>query len=247
MIAVIIASMIWFGPLFSAEGYGAFNSAATVKESNMKNFVAERNSLVSILINEGIKKESVLKAILKVPRHLFVNNKLEKYAYDNTALPINHSQTISQPYIVAFMTQEAQLSHNSKVLEIGTGSGYQTAILAEICKEVFTIERIQELSNKACALLKKLGYKNIHFKLGDGHEGWETSAPFDAIIVTAKAESLPKALLQQLVVGGHIIIPLQKSIEKQTLVKITKLSQNEDYITEDLLDVRFAPMVKNNF
>ncbi len=214
---------------------------------DMKNFTVERNRIVSVIRDEGIKEKSVLDAMLKVPRHFFVPKDLEEYAYDNRALPIGYSQTISQPYIVAFMTQEAQLNYNSRVLEIGTGSGYQTAILAEICKEVFTIEIIEQLSNNAFTLLKKLGYHNVHFKVGNGHDGWLTAAPFDAIIVTAKAESLPKTLLHQLVIGGRMIIPLQKTVDEQVLVKITKRTQSDDYSIEDLLDVRFVPMVDGNF
>lgn len=209
----------------------------------MNNHNIERNELVSALKNEGIKEDAVLKAVLKVPRHIFIDKKLEKQAYDNTALPIGYSQTISQPFIVAFMTQQAQLNYNSKVLEIGTGSGYQTAILAEICKEVFTIERIEQLSNEASELLKKLGYKSINFKIGDGKEGWGSMAPFDAIIVTARAQKIPETLIQQLAVGGRMIIPLQKTPNKQVLVKITKKSKNNSYNIEELLDVRFVPLV----
>jgi len=209
-----------------------------------KKFFVERNRMVSIVRNEGVKEQAVLKAMLKVPRHLFVNKELEEYAYDNRPLPINNAQTISQPYIVAFMIQEAQLSCNSRVLEIGTGSGYQTAIIAEICKEVFTIEIIEQLANNAFMLLGKLGYKNIHFKLGDGREGWPAAAPFDAIIVTAKAESPPKALFNQLAINGRMIIPLQKTLDRQTLVKFTKKFKASECIIEDLLDVRFVPLVE---
>lgn len=210
----------------------------------MKKFTKERKGMVSIVKNAGINEKSVLNAMLKVPRHIFVNKDLEKYAYENRPLPIGHFQTISQPYIVAFMTQEAKLNSSSRVLEIGTGSGYQTAILAEICKEVFTIEIIEQLANDASILLKKLGYHNIHFRLGDGHKGWATAAPFDAIIVTAKAESLVQTLLSQLVIGGHMLIPLQKNDNKQILTRITKISRDDSYLAEDLLNVMFVPMIK---
>lgn len=212
-------------------------------EKSMDDHNIERDQLVSALKNEGIKDDAVLKAILEVPRHVFIDKKLEKQAYDNTALPIGYAQTISQPFIVAFMTQQAQLNYNSKVLEIGTGSGYQAAILAEICKEVFTIEWIEQLSNNAAQLLKKLGYKNINFKVGDGKGGWGNAAPFDAIIVTAKAMKIPEALIQQLVVGGCMIIPLQKTSDKQVLVKITKKSDDNSYNIEELSDVRFVPLL----
>lgn len=210
-----------------------------------KNFYYQRARMISVIKDEGIKDEPVLKAMLKVPRHFFVSKNLEEYAYDNVALPIEQLQTISQPYIVAFMTQEAELNSGSRVLEIGTGSGYQAAILAEICKEVFTIEIIEQLANNASALLKKLGYHNIHFRVGDGHKGWPTSAPFDAILVTAKAESPPKKLIHQLSVGGRMLIPLQKAPGRQVLVKIIKKDHRDNYSSEDVLDVRFVPMTKS--
>jgi protein-L-isoaspartate(D-aspartate) O-methyltransferase len=204
-----------------------------------------RRKMVSLIREEGIRDRSVLNAMLKVPRHLFVNRQIEDYAYINSALPIEHSQTISQPYIVAFMTQEARLNPESKVLEIGTGSGYQAAILAEICKEVFTIEIIEQLVTKASILLKNLGYHNIHTKVGTGYLGWEDKMPFDAIIVTAVADSLPESLLKQLTINGCIIIPIKRKGNREVLVRIIKISDKK-YVSEDLLDVHFVPLVHSN-
>ncbi|CAM4421737.1 MAG: Protein-L-isoaspartate O-methyltransferase [Legionellaceae bacterium] len=182
-------------------------------------FNYERQKLVSELKKEGIKEKAVLNAISKVPRHNFVPMTQKEYAYINSALPIECQQTISQPYIVAFMTEAAQINPNSKVLEIGTGSGYQAAILAEISKEVFTIEIKETLANKAHTLLKKLGYRNIHFKIGNGYFGWQNEAPFDAILVTAACKTLPKNLIQQLSIGGHLIIPRVYSYSHQVLTR----------------------------
>jgi protein-L-isoaspartate(D-aspartate) O-methyltransferase len=181
--------------------------------------------------------------MLKVPRHLFVSPETINYSYSDAPLPIDCAQTISQPFIVGFMTQEAYLNRNSKVLEIGTGSGYQAAILAEICGKVFTIERIEQLAKKSAVIFQQLGYSNLHTKVGDGYAGWPEEAPFDAIIVTAASKEIPETLLNQLAVGGRMIIPLHRRPESQVLVRITKTSFHE-YHTKDLLDVRFVPMVK---
>ena len=146
----------------------------------------------------GIKDENVLRAMRKIPRHLFVPQRIQNRSYDDTPLPIGLEQTISQPYIVAFMTAKLQLDKNSTVLEIGTGSGYQTAVLAEIAKHIYTIEIVCELLERAERILEKLGYTNITTKCGDGSLGWQEYAPFDAIIVTAAPRSIPKPLVEQL-------------------------------------------------
>jgi len=205
-----------------------------------------REQMVVLLKEEGIKDENVLAVMLKVPRHAFVKSGVEEEAYVNTALPIDCSQTISQPYIVAFMTEAAQLNSNSKVLEIGTGSGYQAAILGEICKEVFTVEIIEELANKAANLLEKLSYRNVYVKFSNGYKGWPEKAPFDAIIVTAASKTLPIELVEQLSIGGRMIIPLESEAGRQILVRVIKTSQDNDYRLEDLLDVRFVPMVSSS-
>ena len=197
----------------------------------------------------GIKDERVIKAMLKIPRHLFVDESLVEQAYGDYPLPIGEGQTISQPYIVALMTEALELKGNERVLEIGTGSGYQTAILAELALWVYTIEKIPTLLQKAKkVLIEILGYKNISFKLGDGTLGWKEASPFDRIIVTAASPSIPDPLIEQLKEGGKIVIPIGDEYS-QTLVKATKI-KNKLQI-ESLGEVRFVKLIgqygfKNN-
>jgi protein-L-isoaspartate(D-aspartate) O-methyltransferase len=187
----------------------------------------------------GIKDTLVLKAMRKVPRHLFVPDDFKEQAYVDSPLPIGEGQTISQPYIVAFMTDVLKLKGREKVLEIGTGSGYQAAVLAEITKQVFTIEIVPSLGHCAAELLQKLGYKNIHVKIGDGYRGLPENAPFDAIMVTAAPEHIPQPLIDQLKKGGRMIIPVGDFY--QELILITK--QPDGTIKkESVLPVRFVPM-----
>ena len=186
----------------------------------------------------GIQNPLVLDAMRKVERHLFVHDSLSEYAYYDGPLPIDAGQTISQPYIVAYMSEALMLDKNSKVLEIGTGSGYQAAVLGEICDSVFSIEIIKLLADKSDSLLKSLGYKNIVVKHGDGYIGWEEYAPFDAIIVTAAPPFIPQPLLDQLADGGRMIIPVGTS--NQQLILFKKL--NNTITEEKLLPVRFVPM-----
>ncbi|MCS7202254.1 MAG: protein-L-isoaspartate(D-aspartate) O-methyltransferase [Dictyoglomus sp.] len=200
----------------------------------------KRQELIDILREEGITSQSVLRVLGKIPRHLFIPKELEEVAYENQALPIGEFQTISQPFIVALMTQALELSGKEKVLEIGTGSGYQTAILAELSKEVFTIERIESLLEKAKKILEFLGYGNINFKLGDGTEGWEEFAPYDRIIVTASAPEIPFPLWEQLKENGIIVIPIG-SREYQNLYKIIK--RKDKKIVENLGGVVFVPLI----
>ena len=189
--------------------------------------------MVELIRRRGIKDERVLNAMLKVPRHLFVPADLVDRAYDDSPLPIGKGQTISQPYIVALMTEALGLDENSKVLEIGTGSGYQAAILAEIAKEVYTVERIPELAERAQKILRALGYNNVYFKIGDGTEGWPEFAPYDAIIVTAASPKVPEPLIEQLKVGGVLVIPVGSELT-QELLKITKLSEDGETKVESL-------------
>lgn len=200
----------------------------------------KRQELINLLRDEGITSETVLKVLSKIPRHLFIPKELEEIAYKNQALPIGEFQTISQPFIVALMTQALDLTGKERVLEVGTGSGYQSAILAELSKEVFTIERINSLLEKAKDLLYFLGYKNIYFKVGDGTEGWEEYAPYDRIIVTASAPEVPYPLWEQLKEDGIIIIPIG-SKEYQTLYKIIKKEGKR--LTENLGGVVFVPLI----
>jgi len=192
------------------------------------------------LIPRGITDPRVLAAMGKVPRHLFVEEALRGEAYNDHPLPIGHKQTISQPYIVALMTQALELKGDEHVLEIGTGSGYQTAILAELCEKVYTIERIRPLLEKARKTLWELGYTNILFKAFDGTLGWKEYAPFDAIIVTAGAPKIPQPLLDQLTEGGRLVIPVGGRFS-QDLIKITK--KNRQFIQKNLGSCRFVDLV----
>ncbi len=186
----------------------------------------------------GIADPLVLAAMLKVPRHLFVPPGIVNSAYEDTALPLTLGQTISQPFIVAYMTQVLELKGGEKVLEIGTGSGYQAAVLAEIVKEVFTIEILPELAKHAEEVLASLGYKNIHFRTGDGYLGWPEPAPFDAIIVTAAPDHVPQPLVDQLKRGGRMIIPLGRIDQKLLVVE-----KGDTGITRrSTIPVRFVPM-----
>ena len=199
----------------------------------MSDFDLQRKRLVDGIRLRGIRDERVLSALLKVPRHLFVPEELRDRAYVDAPLPIGEGQTISQPYIVALMTEALELDEDSRVLEIGTGSGYQAAILAEIAKEVYTVERIPALLERAKRILEALGYDNIYFKLGDGTLGWEEHAPYDAIIVTAGAPEVPEPLVEQLKVGGRMVIPVGDEFS-QRLLRVTKLDSSGKVKIEDL-------------
>ncbi len=188
----------------------------------------------------GILDPRVLDAMRSVERHLFVPKEYLDEAYNDHPLPIGHGQTISQPYIVALMTEALELKGDEKVLEIGTGSGYQTAILAQLAKEVYSIERIPELYEKAREKLNQLGYKNIKLKLFDGTLGWDEYQPYDAILVTAGAPSVPQPLLDQLKEGGRLVIPVGERHE-QELIKIIK--QKDTQIRESLGGCRFVDLI----
>ncbi len=190
--------------------------------------------------SRGIRDRAVLDAMLRVPRHLFVEPDYVKFAYSDSALPIEEDQTISQPYVVAMMTEAAQLDANDKVLEVGTGSGYQAAVLGEIVHEVYTIEIIKPLARKASELLSQLEYTNIKVKHGDGYRGWDEAAPFDAILITAAAPEIPQPLVDQLKIGGHLIMPLGNTSRAQNLVVLTKTKEGLErrFIT----GVVFVPM-----
>jgi len=193
------------------------------------------------LRGRDIRDPRVLRAMAKVPRHLFVPPHLHAQAYADRPLPIGQGQTISQPYIVALMTQLVRPQPGDKVLEIGTGSGYQAAVLAELAGEVYTIEIIPELAEQAKRRLKELGYENIHVRTGDGYKGWPEVAPFDAIVVTAAPSHVPPPLLEQLADGGRLVIPVDTSIYQQTLKLITR--QGDNYREEDITGVAFVPLV----
>jgi protein-L-isoaspartate(D-aspartate) O-methyltransferase len=190
------------------------------------------------LVNRGIRDSLVLGAMRSVPRHLFVPEKLVPEAYADSPLPIGHEQTISQPYIVAFMTEALGLKGGEKVLEVGTGSGYQAAVLAEIVDDVYTIEIVEPLGLEAEERLKRLHYNNVHVRIGDGYRGWPEAAPFDAIIVTAAPDHIPRPLIDQLKVGGRLVVPVGD--RNQELIQVTRTERGFD--KKSILPVRFVPM-----
>ena len=187
----------------------------------------------------SINDERVLAAIAKVPRQEFVPENMRAKSYSDSALPIGHDQTISQPFIVAFMTEQLRPQPTDRVLEIGTGTGYQTAILAELVKDVYTIEIIEPLAKEASARLARLDHNNAHVKVGDGFEGWPEVAPFDAIIVTCAPDKVPQPLTQQLKEGGRMIIPVGSGIDQQLFLLEKK---NGELAQRAILPVRFVPM-----
>lgn len=204
-------------------------------------YASQRKKMVQEQIKaRGIQSERVLRVLEKVQRHLFVPERFRRQAYDDNPQEIGYGQTISQPYIVAFMTEILQLEPHERVLEIGTGSGYQAAVLAELAREVYSIEIITELASQAEQRLKEIGYRNIHVRCGDGYAGWPEAAPFDAIIVTAAPSEIPAKLVEQLKTGGRMIIPV--GTVNQELILIRK---NQGGLTQErVLPVRFVPMVK---
>jgi protein-L-isoaspartate(D-aspartate) O-methyltransferase len=206
-------------------------------------FASLRHEMVDGQIRaRGVKDPRVLTAMEKVPRHLFVPAPLEYAAYGDHPLPIGNGQTISQPYIVAFMTETLGLKPDDRVLEIGTGSGYQAAILAELVREVYTIEIIKELGTRAQGLLEQMGYRNIHVRIGDGYKGWPEEAPFDAIIITAAPDKIPERLAAQLKEGGRLVLPVGKPGGVQELILARKVSGRLK--SQTLMAVRFVPMIK---
>ncbi len=203
-----------------------------------------RHQMVETQIKaRGVSDNNVLKSMKKVPRHLFVPSSYQSVAYSDRPLPIGQSQTISQPYIVGYMTEAIHPKKDDVVLEIGTGSGYQAAVLAEIVKEVYTLEIIPELGRMAKERLEILGYENIHAKVSDGYYGWREFAPFDAIVVTAAAEQIPEPLIEQLAEGGRMIIPVGPAFDIQNLVLVTKI--NGKVKVKKLFAVRFVPFTRD--
>lgn len=209
-----------------------------VEEEVAQDFARQRRNLIDQLRSEGVTSSTVLEAMLKVPRHKFVPPSQRHLAYQNRPLPIGHDQTISQPFIVGYMTEAASIAPGEKVLEIGTGSGYQAAVLAELAKQVYTIEIIPELAEGARTLLRELGYKNVVVKTGNGYEGWREHAPFDAIVVTAAPDQIPQALVDQLALKGKMVIPVGTT--SQEMVIITR--DESGVIERRTIPVRFVPM-----
>lgn len=200
-----------------------------------------RNQLVKTIVEKGITDKNVLKAIANIPRHLFMDSGFVDFAYQDKAFPISADQTISQPYTVAFQTEVLEVEPGHKVLEIGTGSGYQTAVLIEVGAKVYTIERQKELFKKTKLFLPKLGYKPKKIVFGDGYKGLPDEAPFDSIIVTAGAPFVPKPLLAQLKIGGRLVIPVGDDVQTMNLIIRTS---EKDFEKHELGKFRFVPMLK---
>ena len=204
----------------------------------------DNKDLIRKLKIEGINESNILCAIKKVPRELFVEKQFIQQAYENIPLPIDCEQTISQPYVVAYMIAYLKLKNTDKVLEIGTGTGYQTAILSHLCKEVCTVEIHSKLLNEAKKKIAKLNLKNVIFKLGNGIEGWKNKVLFDAIIVSAASETIPTKLLDNLKNKGSLIMPQKKTLGDQKLLLVTK--NNEIIIKKELFNVKFVPLLNKN-
>jgi protein-L-isoaspartate(D-aspartate) O-methyltransferase len=216
---------------------------ALAQHRTVPDFARLREEMVDHhIFARGVRSRQVLEAMRKVPREAFLPRDMHEFAYEDAPLPIAEGQTISQPYIVALMADALALEGGEKVLEIGTGSGYAAAVLAEIAGEVYTVERIGQLAEKAAPVLAGLGYHNIHILHGDGTRGWPDHAPYDAIVVAAGGPKVPEALRAQLKVGGRLVIPVGSDARAQELVRITRISQDE-YKREDLADVRFVPLL----
>jgi protein-L-isoaspartate(D-aspartate) O-methyltransferase len=230
-------SAIWFlAPaliilLFSPVIFAAENDYTLKRQQMVEKDIRDR----------GLKDPVVLMVMRKVPRHLFIDESFRSRAYGDHPLPIGEGQTISQPYVVALMTEALRLKPGDRVLEVGTGSGYQAAVLAEIVKAVYTIEIRKALADKAAERLAALGYGNVKVKYGDGYFGWEEQAPFDAIIITAAANHVPPPLIKQLKEGGRLIVPLGSTVYFQTLTLATK--RKGDLDVEQISPVAFVPMV----
>ena len=203
--------------------------------------IARRRMVETQIIARGILDRRVIEAMLKVPRHIFVEEAMSAQTYSDSPLPIGEKQTISQPYMVALMTELLQLTGTEKVLEIGTGSGYQAAILATIADRVYTVERLRTLALRARKALDSVGLLNVNLKIGDGTDGWEDEAPFDAILVTAGAPDIPEVLISQLNVGGRLVIPIGDKSD-QTLVRITRREDGTIY-RETSVACRFVKLI----
>jgi protein-L-isoaspartate(D-aspartate) O-methyltransferase len=209
------------------------------QNQKLDKFTMKREHMVKSQIEaRGIKNKDVLEALIKVPRHEFVPENIQDFAYADEPLSIGSGQTISQPYIVAYMTEILDLKKSDRILEIGTGSGYQAAVLAELCDSVYTIEILPELSERAQKVLHKLNYQNIYFKIGNGFYGWKEKSPFDAIIVTAAPEEIPESLVEQLAEGGRMIIPVGDFFQELYLITRTR----DGIKKRKTLPVRFVPL-----
>lgn len=218
--------------------------AFELQRSRMLEDIAQLTRDTRLETGRATLSERTMAAMRKVPRHRFVLPGEEGHAYDNRPLPIGHGQTISQPFIVALMTDLMDVQPSDKVLEIGTGCGYQAAVLAELAREVYTIEIVEPLGREASRRLQTLGYRNVVTKIGDGYQGWAEHAPFDAIMVTAAASEVPPALIEQLKPGGKLVIPVGSQWGGQTLLSIEKQADGKT-TRREVLAVRFVPLVRD--
>lgn len=232
LLGILLAST--WSSVFSADKYER-------SRQDMVRIIEQDVRETSLYLDKEVLDPRVIAAIAKVPRHKYVPRKLRRNAYENRPLPIGHGQTISQPYIVAVMTDLLKPEPHHRVLEVGTGSGYQAAILAELVDTIYSIEIIKPLADKAAKRLKDLGYKNAHVRVGDGYYGWKKYAPFDAIVVTAAASHIPPPLIAQLKPGGRMMIPVGSRFLVQQLLLVEK-EQAGKLITDQILPVTFVPL-----
>ena len=229
----------------NSSGCDAHKSVVPVEVTTKQEvkFAMQRKALVDGIRKKGVTSERVLKAVLEIPRHLFVPEGLRDSSYEDGPLPIGKGQTISQPYIVAYMTEALQLERSDQVLEIGTGSGYQAAVLSKLVDQVYSVEVIPELAERAKTTFASVGISNVDVRTGDGYEGWKEHAPFDAIILTAAPKEIPQALIDQLAEGGRLVAPVGGD-SVQWLIQVDKSAGRTTRKT--LLPVRFVPMVPEN-
>jgi protein-L-isoaspartate(D-aspartate) O-methyltransferase len=239
-----LGKYLWLAPLtplacaFEAPPRTTAHAAKSVTAA-MDSFAAEREIMVDQQLKaRDIRSPAVLEAMRRVPRHSFVPAEVRSLAYADHPLPIGSGQTISQPYIVAYMTEAAEISPGDKVLEIGTGSGYQAAVLGEMARDVYTIEIVPELAERASTALAGLGYENVHVKAGNGYLGWPEHAPFDAIVVTAAPDEVPQALVDQLAIGGRMVIPVGVIVQDMMIIERTR----RGVVERKTIPVRFVPM-----
>lgn len=238
---LVVSFVVFFSAIVISSQYAIAKDDFSKQRNQLIAEIKDDVARTAIHLNKQELSPVVLKAMATVPRHEFVPPQQQKFAYQNRPLPIGHGQTISQPYIVAIMTDLLNLEADDKVLEIGTGSGYQAAILAALVKNVFSIEIIKPLGKTAAAKLNDLGFNNVEVKLGDGYYGWDEHAPFDAIIVTAAASHIPPPLIKQLKPGGRMLIPVGSRFMVQELLMLEKNDQGE-VTTRQILPVRFVPL-----
>lgn len=240
-ITTVVEVLLISASLALTSGFASAEDVFQHRRDNMIRLIEDDVRATSAYLKRSALDERVLEAMASVPRHEFVPTELVDEAYRNRPLPIGHGQTISQPYIVAIMTDLMELEAGQKVLEIGTGSGYQAAVLAALDTRVWSIEIIEALGERADSLLTRLGYDRIELRIGDGYYGWAEEAPFDAIVVTAAASHIPPPLVKQLAVGGKMIIPVGSRFSTQELILITRINP-EEVVTRQVLPVRFVPL-----